>query len=326
MKKMTFAAAVLAGAALIGYPVYRSVFGVDAVQVDASVQSIKISEYANSDAFITPDALHELMASDNDTVVIGVLNPARGDSPIAGSHTVWRSDYFDATGKYDIDAMAADHETMENILGGFGATADSTIVVYSANDHHDTARLYWQIKMLGHEDIRFLDGGLNAWAGAELPTGRANPAVTPAQYRGVRHNEDQLATFETVVTAINNPEEWVIIDTRGTGEYDGSDTVSGAAGPGAIAGSVHINWVAANNDDTTLKSVEELNAIYGDLVEDKKVISLCQVGIRSAHTTFMLKEALGVEEVYNYDGSWVEWSKAFYEEGRDGAAVINGTS
>ena len=325
MKKTTLAAAIVAGAALIGYPVYRSMFGVDAMQVNASEQSMKISEYANSEAFIMPEALQELMESNKDTVVIGILNPVRGDSPIAGSHTIWRPDYFDATGKYDVNAMAADHEAMEKMLGGFGATPDSTIVIYAANDHHDTARLYWQIKMLGHEDVRYLDGGLNAWTGASLPTGRANPGVEPAEYHGIRHNEDQLATYEMVVNAINDP-EWVIIDARGLAERDGSSTVSGAAGPGAIPGSVHIDWVAANNEDTTLKSIDELRAIYGDIVKGKKVISHCQSGVRSAHTIFMLKEALGAEEVYNYDGSWIEWSKAFYEEGREGAAVINSRS
>lgn len=326
MKKTTIAAAVIAGVALIGYPVYRSVFGVDAVQVNASEQSIKISQYANSDAFITPEALEVLMETNNDTVVIGVLNPVRGDSPIAGSYTMWRPDYFDATGKYEFSAMSADHDAMESLLGSFGATPDSTIVIYAANDHHDTARLYWQIKMLGHEDVRYLDGGLNAWTGANLPTGNANPSVEATEYRSVRRNEDQLATFETVVTAINNPEEWVIIDARGTAEHDGSNTVSGAAGPGAIPGSIHIDWVTANNEDSTLKSVEELRAIYGNLVEGKRVISHCQSGVRSAHTIFMLKEALGAEDVYNYDGSWIEWSKAFYEAGREGAAVINGRS
>ena len=326
MRKKTLAAAILASAAVVALPAYRAIFGVDAVQVNASEQAMKIAEYHNSEAFITPEALHELMASDEDVVVVGVLNPVRGDAPIQGSHTMWRPDYFDATGKHDVNAMRADHEAMEALLGGFGATADSTIVVYAANDHHDTARLYWQIKMLGHEDVRYLDGGLNAWAGAQLPTGNANPGVEPTVYEGVNHNEDHLATYDMVVTAINNPDEWVIIDARGPGEHDGSDTVSGAAGPGAIPGSVHINWVAANNEDTTLKSAEELRAIYGDLIEGKKVISHCQSGVRSAHTIVMLKEALGAEEVYNYDGSWIEWSQAYYQEGREGSAVINGRS
>ena len=325
MKKKTLAAAVLAAAAVVAMPVYRAVMGVDAVSVDASEQAQKIAEYANADAFITPEALQQLMNSDENVVVIGSLNPVRGDRPVQGSFTVWRSDYSASSGDYPYGGMRPAKEEMEGLLGGFGATPESTIVVYAANDHHDAARLYWQIKMLGHEDVRYLDGGLNAWAGAGLPTGNANPSVEATEYVAPEYNETELATFETVVNAINDP-EWVIIDTRGLSEHDGSQTVSGAFGPGAIPASQFLEWTTALNEDTTLKSAEELKEIYGDLIEGKKVISYCQSGVRSAHTTLVLKEVLGAEEVFNYDGSWIEWSHSYYEAQKEGSAVINADS
>ena len=323
MKKTTLAAAVLAGVALIGYPVYRSVVGVDAVQVDASEQSLKIAEYANLNAFITPDSLKKLMDGNNNVIVIGALNPSHRNAPIHGSYTVWREDYSDNFHTYG--GMRAEHDELEKMLGEFGATTDSTIVVYAANDHHDAARLMWQIQMLGHEDVRYLDGGLNAWAGANLPTGNANPATKPTLYEGSLPDESHLATYEMVVKAITEP-DWVILDTRGLNEHDGSTTLSGAAGPGTIPGSVHVEWSQAKNDDTTLKSIEELKAIYGELIEGKKVIAYCQSGVRSAHTTMVLKDILGAEKVYNYDGSWIEWSEAHYLEARKDAPVINGRS
>jgi thiosulfate/3-mercaptopyruvate sulfurtransferase len=30
--------------------------------------------------------------------------------------------------------------------------------------------------------------------------------------------------------------------------------------------------------------------------------------VRSSHTTFVLTQLLGYENVMNYDGSWIEWS------------------
>ena len=323
MKKTAIAAAVLAGVALIGYQTYRSRVGVDAVEVNAIEQIEKISEYANANSFITPDALHELMEGDKNTVVIGTLNPSHGNAPIRNSYTVWRDDYSNNSHTYG--GMRAEPGELENMLGEFGATADSTIVVYAANDHHDAARLMWQIQMLGHKDVRYLDGGLNAWAGAGLPTGNANPATEPTVYESTGITEDHLATYEMVVNAITDP-DWIILDTRGLNEHDGSTILSGAAGPGTIPGSIHVDWSLVKNDDTTLKSVEELKTIYGDMIEGKKVISYCQSGVRSAHTTMVLKDVLGAEEVYNYDGSWIEWSEAHYLEDRQDASVINGRS
>jgi hypothetical protein len=65
--------------------------------------------------------------------------------------------------------------------------------------------------------------------------------------------------------------------------------------------------------ETTFKNIEELKKIYGDTIKGKKVITLCQSGVRSAHSYFVLKELLGAKEVYNYDGSWIEWSYAASE-------------
>ena len=325
MKKKTLAAAVLAGAAVVAMPVYRAMFGVEAVNVDATEQAMKIAEYANTDAFITPEALQQLMESDENVVVIGSLNPVRANRPIQGSFTVWRSDYSASGNAYPYGGMRPEQDEMEQLLGSFGATPESTIVVYAADDHHDAARLYWQVKMLGHNDVRYLDGGLNAWSGAGLPTGNANPTVGATDYKAPDYSEAELATFEMVVNATSDS-DWVIIDTRGLGEHDGSQTLSGAFGPGAIPSSQFLEWTNALNEDTTLKSAEELKAIYGDLIEGKKVISYCQSGVRSAHTTMVLKEVLGAEEVFNYDGSWIEWSHAYYEAEKEDAAVINAGS
>ncbi len=33
----------------------------------------------------------------------------------------------------------------------------------------------------------------------------------------------------------------------------------------------------------------------------------CQLGMRSAHTWFVLRHILGYADVRNYDGSWAEW-------------------
>ena len=325
MNKKTLAAGVLAAAAVVAMPVYRAIFGVEAVSVDATEQAMKIAEYENADAFIIPESLQQLMSSDEDVIVLGSLNPIRGNRPIQGSFTVWRSDYSASGDAYPFGGMRSEQEEMEQLLGSFGATPKSTIVVYAADDHHDAARLYWQIKLLGHEDVRYLDGGLNAWAGAGLPTGNGNPAVAATDYKSPDYSEAQLATFDMVVNATSDS-DWLIIDTRGQSEHDGSQTLSDAFGPGAIPSSQFLEWTTALNKDTTLKSAEELKDIYGDLIEGKKVISYCQSGVRSAHTTMVLKEVLGAEEVYNYDGSWIEWSHAHYEAEKESAAVINAGS
>src|SRR5947207_2270380 len=68
----------------------------------------------------------------------------------------------------------------------------------------------------------------------------------------------------------------------------------------------------AAKEDSTFKSPEELQALYGGkgVTSDKDVIAYCRIGERSSHTWFVLTYLLGYPEVRNYDGSWTEWGNA----------------
>ena len=303
-----------------GFYGFKSVFGVHKVEVDKSAQAMKIQEYANPESFITPFQLKTLIDEKADVIVIGTLDPKKADDPIEGSFTMWRPDYSAKEGAYNYGGMSNTTEEMENILSSYGATKDSTIVVYASNVHHDAARLWWQIKSLGHDDVRYLDGGLNAWVGAGYPTGNANPEVKATNYKAPNPTKDILATFDEVVNAIGT--DTVLIDARAEDEENGAITKSGAFGPGKIEGATWINWVDAVNEDTTLKSLEELKEIYGDF-EGKEIIAYCQSGVRSAYTFLVLSEALGYDNVKNYDGSWIEWSYEKYSEGNELAKTEN---
>ncbi|SKA58124.1 sulfurtransferase [Enterovibrio nigricans] len=325
MKKSTVAIGVVAAVLASGYVAYNTMFGAEAVQISAEALDQKFAEYSNPEAFVSAQELKSLMDKGENVVVIGALNPVKPDAPISGSFSMWRGDYSAAEGEYAYDGMRNSVEDMEALLSKFGANTDTTIVVYAANAHHDAARLFWQIKNLGHDNVRYLDGGLNAWIGAGYPTGEANPTVAATDYDAPAPQVEAstLATLDMVLAA-QNAQDWVIIDTRGQEEFDGTTTVGGAFGPGTIPGSVHINWTKALNADTTLKSAEELKALYGDVIKDKKVIAYCQSGVRSAHTMMVLEEVLGAQDVYNYDGSWIEYSYAHYEQKREDVNVQNG--
>ncbi len=85
----------------------------------------------------------------------------------------------------------------------------------------------------------------------------------------------------------------------------------GALRGGHIPGAVNVTWSrAANTDNGTFKSAEELRRIYLDeqkLKPNDDIIAYCRIGERSSHTWFVLTYLLGFKNVRNYDGSWTEW-------------------
>lgn len=294
----------------IGFLGYRAVLGVKKITVSASKQEDKISKYSNPEAFITVKQLKELMDTKANVVVIGTLNPVKLDKPIKDSFSMWRPDYSASKEIYDFDGMRNKKGEMEGILSKFGVDKDTTIVIYAANSHHDSARLWWQIKMIGHEDVRFLDGGLNLWVGAGYPVGTLKSAIIKTKYTAANISNARVADLDLVKKAVGS-DEWVIIDTRSKEEHKGTNRNSGI-GAGRIPGSVLIDWSSNFGEDGTLLSKEELELVYLGTIEGKKVITYCQTGVRAASTYLVINKILGKENVYLYDGSWAEWSYQHY--------------
>ena len=290
-----------------------------------------VSEYMPSTdtMIIEVDELRRAMTAEgDDLVVIGTINPDLGWIPfttpfhtIADSYLVWRPDYSGAEAESAISpaitGMRRSVAEMEELMSRAGATSDTYVVVYSADAMHDAARIVWQLRMMGHENVWYLNGGLNAWQEGNHPvtafgTRLADQEVT-SNYVAVNYTpENSAATMDMVVYALENPDEWIVIDTRSGDEFAGevTDSSTGAYGTGRIAGSVHINWSEAVDQDTQLiKPRAELEDIFS-IIDGRNVIVYCQSGVRSGHTWMVLTDILGLEHVWNYDGSWIEWSYA----------------
>lgn len=289
--------------------------------VNLDEQTSKIQEYANSEKIISVKELDDKLKSDNPPIVIGVINKTTAlpgtisGNAIEDAYLVWRPDYSGANTETGISDGVPGYRfgisEMEDLLSKAGATKNSEIVIYSADSHHDSARFMWQVETLGHNDVKILDGGMNAWVGSKMPTGKATrlseeDIKTEYKAEDADINRDN-ASIQLVIDALENPDEWLVIDTRGSDEYEGNKLLGGASGKGGLKGAVHIDWTEALTEETLLKTKSELEKIYED-AKGKKVITLCQSGVRSAHTYMVLKDILGMQEVYNYDGSWIEWS------------------
>ena len=82
---------------------------------------------------------------------------------------------------------------------------------------------------------------------------------------------------------------------------------------GHIPGATHLYYEQSFNvADGSFKSFEELQSVYSShgATPDKEAITYCAIGVRSAHTWFVLTQLLGYPQVKSYDGSWNEWGRA----------------
>lgn len=259
---------------------------------------------------ISANEAKELIEKDKNVVLIDVRPSAKFMlSNVDGSYNFWRPDMEPKDDRYgEIGGMRASREEMEQELNKMGVTKDSTIVL--TGDGVDEYRLWWILDLYGMENVKVVDGGYDALKATGIKTGMGGEAdEKKGDYKFPEgKDKDSLATIETVKAAISNP-KYVIIDTRSTDEHTGKSLKKGAFEKGRIPGSVHIEWTEALDKDHTFKDYDELVKLYNGkgVTKEKIAIPYCQSAVRSAHTTFVLKELLGYP-VENYDGSWIEWS------------------
>jgi thiosulfate/3-mercaptopyruvate sulfurtransferase len=155
--------------------------------------------------------------------------------------------------------------------------------------------------------VYVLDGGRERWLSEHRPTTSEASSITPTNYLVPSAiDASNRATLEEVRTAIDDPAR-VILDVRARDEFDGTNIR--AARGGHVPGAAHVEWTDATADANVLRSPDELRALYASqgITLDKEIIAYCQLGIRAAHTWFVLKHVLGFPDVKNYDGSWQEW-------------------
>ncbi|KXZ39923.1 thiosulfate/3-mercaptopyruvate sulfurtransferase [Alkalithermobacter thermoalcaliphilus JW-YL-7 = DSM 7308] len=274
-------------------------------------QKRKYADYHNPDVLISALEAKELMESGEKVVVVDIRPTAEyvlGHIP--GAIDIWRPSY--ESKNYPFGGMAAEREEMEKFLGSIGIDNETLILAYDAKGDYDAARLWWILDMYGYDNIKLIDGGLDGWKAAGLSTRTgARPAVTPTEFKFPNpENKSKLATLEDVKAAINDPNV-IILDTRSLEEATGEKRLGDAKRAGRIPTSVWVEYVnALNPDDNTFKTAQELKALFEEngITPDKTIIAYCQSAVRSAHTTFVLTQLLGYENVKNYDGSWLEWS------------------
>jgi len=199
-------------------------------------------------------------------------------------------------------------EQFSALMVRLGIAPRTTAVWYGDRHSSYAIRGFWMMDYYQHPGACYvLQGGREGWLAENLPVSKDVPASAPASYPVPRqHSAANEASWADVLAAIGAPDK-VVLDVRTQGEYDGTE--ARAARAGHIPGAAHIEWTEAAAGDNVLKSEAELRAMYEaeGVTPDKEVITHCQLGLRAAHTWFVLKHVLGYPNVKNYDGSWQEW-------------------
>ncbi len=221
--------------------------------------------------------------------------------------------FFDIDGVADkssgLPHMLPEPEVFAEAIGALGVGDETTVVAYDVGGLIASARLWWTLRVMGHDKVVVLDGGLRKWRAEDRPIAsgeafarakRFTPNARPALVRdfdAMRRTIDQDAAPERVLDARPAP--------RFTGEV--AEPRAGLA-RGHMPGAMNLPSSTLITADGRLKPDEALKAAFDGVgVDDQRpVTTTCGSGVTACILALGLAR-LGRWDVAVYDGSWTEW-------------------
>lgn len=219
--------------------------------------------------------------------------------------------FFDIDEICDLESpyphMLPSPEKFASRVRALGLGDGNRIVVYDGAGLFSAARVWWMFRVMGHEDIVVLDGGLKKWKAEGRPTDDRVPRHS-ARHFTARRNAGLIRDRDAMLRNIDTCAEQVL-DARSAGRFKGTEPEPrpGLRG-GHIPGSFNLPAGELVAADGTMKTPDELKALFAKAGIDisRPVVTTCGSGVTASILALGLA-VLGNPQVPVYDGSWAEW-------------------
>lgn len=209
---------------------------------------------------------------------------------------------------------------LTTVIGKLGIDNASHVVLvapgYSAGDMGIATRLYWTFKVLGHDRVSVLDGGMAAYLnervadnGTPLNPLQPGPVPTAARQFVPHIRESMLIGRAEVEEELRRGTN--IVDARPNAQYIGLNKSGQVRRAGTLPGakSVPGEWLT-DNGGGKFRPKSALAQLFeiGGAKPDQEMLTFCNTGHWATLTWFVASEILGNKNVKFYDGSLADWT------------------
>jgi thiosulfate/3-mercaptopyruvate sulfurtransferase len=179
------------------------------------------------------------------------------------------------------------------ILGNAGISQDDSVLIYGecqpcGGGPSAATYVYWMMKYLGHKNVRVLDGGIDDYMAAGMPTQSA-PAILQGKIYTPTIRPDLLSTYDYVKSG-----DAQIVDARAADEHE----------TGYITGSINIPYDDVL-DGKKLKDETALKKIFANLDKSKPVVAYTNTGVKASMVWFALDRTGYDARLY----TWQDWTE-----------------
>ena len=219
----------------------------------------------------------------------------------------------DNVGAYNL--LAA--EEIRDYALSHGITKDTVVILYGS-DISGVARQAFGYIYLGVENVKILNGGLDAWtaAGYELETTENVGAAAADFGADVPVNPQYWTSIEDAKTKPESDPNFKLVSIRSEAEWLGQTSGYGymdkAGEPkGAVWGKgaqTAYDVADFTNEDGTVKDFAGVTAVWEgcDFTLDNHLAFYCGTGWRAC-VPFLVLYGEGYDNISIYDGGWYQW-------------------
>ncbi len=199
-----------------------------------------------------------------------------------------------------------DFKILAKKLGTLGVSNTHQVIAYDDANGAFAARLWWLLRVMGHEDVAVLDGGIPHWQQHDFEITTSLPKPAPCTFRVYLDDQQWLSALQ-LENALAT-QAITLLDARTEERYQGRvepiDPVAGHI-PKAV------NRPFQHNLQTSglFKPAAQLADEFGDVVgstDGQNVVHMCGSGVTACHNLLAMDVA-GLGGSRLYAGSWSDW-------------------
>jgi thiosulfate/3-mercaptopyruvate sulfurtransferase len=211
------------------------------------------------------------------------------------------------------DQLPASLDKLAAHIGGLGIDNNSHVVLVPPGrgyaDMGWATRIYWTFKLLGHDQLSILNGGMAAWTKDKSNPLEAGPARPVARTFTIHLRPDVRATVEEVKAA--RARGVLLVDSRPEDQFAGINRNPKASMNGTLEGARNLPTVwTTENAGGLFRPKAQLEQLYkvANVPADGDQINFCNTGHLASIGWFVSSELMGNKKARLYDGSMVEWT------------------
>jgi thiosulfate/3-mercaptopyruvate sulfurtransferase len=265
---------------------------------------------------ISPETLVSQTADPNWCVVdcsFDLMNPSAGREGYLAGH-IPAAVYADLnqdlagpvlpeSGRHPLPDVAA----LCSTFGRLGIGNNTQVVVYDTGSGAMAARAWWLLRLLGHVQVRVLEGGFSRWQREGFSVDAGQVERNAETFIGSVTRSMVLETGELVDSG-SSVGELRLLDARDAARFFGEQEPIDAVA-GHIPGALNLPFTNCLNADGTWKTSAELRDLFADVLGeelDGPWSAMCGSGVTACHLALSGLLA-GLQEPRLYVGSWSEW-------------------